>query len=58
MKNAQKNWIYLALLYLKCLIFQEFPLLEAIELLKKEYGKKHYQPDLDPEGERLLSKYF
>ncbi|MDI9413992.1 MAG: aspartate--tRNA(Asn) ligase [Bacillota bacterium] len=34
------------------------PLLEAIELLEKEYGKKHYQPDLDPEGERLLSKYF
>lgn len=34
------------------------PLLEAIDLLEKEYGKKHYQPDLDPEGERLLSKYF
>lgn len=36
----------------------KIPLLEALELLEKEYGKKHFQPDLDPEGERLLSRYF
>ena len=33
------------------------PLLEAVELLRKEYGKNHEEPDLDPEGERLLSQY-
>ena len=34
------------------------PLLEAIEILEREYGKIHEEPDLDPEGERLLSKYI
>lgn len=34
------------------------PLLEALQILGKEYGKIHEEPDLDPEGERLLSKYF
>lgn len=33
-------------------------LLEALELLKNEYGKIHEEADLDPEGERLLSKYI
>ena len=33
------------------------PLSEALELLGKEYGKKHAEEDLDPEGERLLSQY-
>lgn len=34
------------------------PLLEAIEILEREYGKIHEEPDLDPEGERLLNKYI
>ena len=33
-------------------------LLEAIEILEREYGKIHEEPDLDPEGERLLNKYI
>lgn len=33
-------------------------LTEALLLLEKEYGKVHEDLDLDPEGERLLSKYF
>jgi nondiscriminating aspartyl-tRNA synthetase len=33
-------------------------LAEALEILEGEYGKIHQEPDLDPEGERLLSQYF
>lgn len=33
-------------------------LLEAMGILEREYGKNHEEPDLDPEGERLLSKYI
>ncbi len=30
----------------------------ALELLRHEFGKIHEEPDLDPEGERLLSEYI
>jgi nondiscriminating aspartyl-tRNA synthetase len=30
---------------------------EAIEILKKEYGKVELERDLDPEGEKLIGKY-
>lgn len=33
------------------------PLAKALELLKTQYGKTHEEPDLDPQGERLLSEY-
>jgi nondiscriminating aspartyl-tRNA synthetase len=36
----------------------QFPLAEAREILKKEYGKElGVEDDLDPEGERLLCEY-
>lgn len=31
---------------------------DALELLGREYGKADQDADLDPEGERLLSRYF
>ncbi|HHT42666.1 MAG TPA: aspartate--tRNA(Asn) ligase [Firmicutes bacterium] len=38
-------------------VIPKVPLLEALELLEREFGKTHEGRDLDPEGERLLSKY-
>ncbi len=33
------------------------PLPEAIEILKREYGKTDLENDIDPEGERLIADY-
>lgn len=37
--------------------FPELKLTEALEILKKEYGKETEGIDIDPEGERLISEW-
>jgi nondiscriminating aspartyl-tRNA synthetase len=42
------------------IIKEEIPsmkLSEAIEILKKEYGKAELEEDIDPEGEKLIAEY-